>query len=439
MKFESTKKLIALLSILLLLSSCATLPPPGTHMTDEERQTAKNKCIAQYTISSAIGGAIIGAAIGALSGGGRGAAKGAIIGGISGGVIGFAASWNHCIALFSNLETYPVADYKQTALDMNYQPSQGDIVEIKDLAISPPTTTPGSTVNLTGKYIVMNADPNAKDIKVIIERGVAGFDEKTKTFKEPTRYEPTEKIIDATNRTNKLDGDFDLPDKAPVGKYKIIVRVTALGKTVVDGAELEVQKGEKVAYVKPDKAMAVQAATPAAVSNQPALAPSAPAAAEPNKTGGARPEVDSEKAAKPASLKEARAAKDGQDLEGALFQDKNSKVWYLDTEEGIYKLTGGKFVKIGTQAETAKISATAPAATAASDKGGPNKAAGAKSIAEAENTTQALTLKEAREAKKNQELEGYLFQDSASKAWYLENEDGTYKLKNGKFVLINRN
>lgn len=429
MKFQSLKKLISLLSILLLLSSCATLPPPGTHMTDDERQTAKNKCIAQYTLSSAIGGAIFGAAIGALSGGGRGAAKGAIIGGISGGVIGFAASWNHCIALFSNLETYPVADYKQTALDMNYQPSQGDIVEIKDLAISPPTTTPGSTVNLTGKYIVMNADPNAKDIKVVIERGVAGFDEKTKTYKDPSRFEPTEKTIDATNRTNKLDGDFDLPDKVPVGKYKIIVRVTALGKTAMDGTEVEVQKGEKVAYVKPDKAMA----------NQPPLAPSVPAAAEPNKTGAAKPEAEPEKATKPATLKEARAAKDNQDLEGALFQDKNSKIWYLDTEEGIYKLTGDKFVKIGTQAETAKISATAPAATATSDKGGPNKAVGAKSIVEAEKTAQAPTLKEAREARKNQELEGYLFQDSTSKVWYLENEDGTYKLNNGKFVLINRN
>jgi hypothetical protein len=429
MKFAPVKKLIALLLVLMLASSCATLPPPGTHMTDEERQTAKNRCIAQYTISSAIGGAILGAAIGALTDGGRGAAKGAIIGGISGGVIGFAASWNHCIALFSNLETYPVADYKQTALDMNYQPSQGDVVEIKDLAISPPTTTPGSTVNLTGKYIVMNADPNAKDIKVVIERGVAGFDEKTKTYKDPSRFEPTEKTIDATNRTNKLDGDFELPDKVPVGKYKIIVRVTALGKTAVDGVEVEVQKGEKVAYVKPDKAMA----------NQPALAPSAPAAAEPNKTGTARPEAEPEKATKPATLKEARAAKDNQDLEGALFQDKNSKVWYLDTEDGIYKLKGDKFVKIGAQTETAKISEAAPASTATSDKTGPNKGVGAKSLVEPEKTAQAPTLKEAREAKKNQELEGHLFQDSTSKVWYLENEDGTYKLKSGKFVLINRN
>jgi hypothetical protein len=339
MNFKSTKKFISFLLVLMLVSSCATLPPPGTRMTDEERQTAKNKCIAQYTITSAIGGAMLGAAIGALTGGGRGAAKGAIIGGVSGGVIGFAASWNHCIGLFSNLETYPVADYKQTALDMNYQPSQGDVVEIKDLAISPPTATPGSTVNLTGKYIVMNADPNAKDIKVLIERGVAGFNEKTNTYKDPSRFEPTEKTIDATNRTNKLDGDFDLPDKAPVGKYKLIVRVTALGKTAVSGVEVEVQKGEKVAYVKPDKAMAAQATTPAAVTNQPALAPAAPAAAQPDK-----PEAKSEKTTKPANLDEARAAKDNQDLEGSLFQDSTSKVWYLENEDGTYKLTDGKFV-----------------------------------------------------------------------------------------------
>jgi hypothetical protein len=346
MKLKSIKKFISLLSVLLLLSSCATLPPPGTVMTDEQRQEAKNRCIAQYTLSSALGGALLGAALGALSGGGRGAAKGAIIGGVSGGVIGFAVAWNHCISLFSNLETYPVADYKQTALDMNYQPSQGDVVEIKDLAISPPTATPGSTVNLTGKYIVMNADPNAKDIKVLIERGVAGFDEKTKTFKDPTQYVATEKTIDATNRTNKLDGDFDLPDKAPVGKYKIIVRVTALGKTVAEGVEVEVQKGEKVAYVKPDKAKTEQATTPAVVTNQPAKAPSAPAAAQPNKTGPAKTEAESEQTNKPATLKEARAAKDNQDLEGALFQDNNSKVWYLENEDGTYKLKDGKFVLI---------------------------------------------------------------------------------------------
>ncbi|MHB8123093.1 MAG: glycoside hydrolase family 18 protein [Desulfuromonadaceae bacterium] len=438
MKFQSTKKLISLLLVLILFSSCATLPPPGTPMTDEERQTAKNRCIAQYTVTGALAGAALGALVGYLAGGGKGAITGAVGGGVAGGVIAFAAAWNHCISLFSNLETYPVADYKQTAQDIGYQPSQGDLVEIKDLAISPPTATPGSTVNLTGKYIVMNADPNAKDIKVLIERGVAGFDEKTKTFKDPIRYEPTEKIIDATNRTNKLDGDFDLPDKVPPGKFKIIVRVTALGKTAVDGAEVEVQKGEKVAYVKPDKAMAAQATTPATVTNQPALAPSAHAAAEPNKTGAARPEAEPGKGTKPATLKEARAAKKNQDLEGALFQDKNSKVWYLDTEDGIYKLMGDKFVKVGAQTDTAPISAPAPAATATSDKTGPNKG-GAKSLVEPEKAAQAPTLKEAREAKKNQELEGYLFQDSTSKFWYLENEDGTYRLKNGKFVLIRSN
>jgi hypothetical protein len=264
MNFKLTKKFISFLLVLMLTSSCATLPPPGTRMTEEERQTAKNRCIAQYTVTSAIGGALLGAAIGALTGGGRGAARGAIIGGVSGGVIGFAASWNHCIGLFSNLETYPVADYKQTAQDINYQPSQGDVVEIKDLALDPSTANPGTTVNLTGKYIVMNSDPNAKDIKVLIERGVAGFDEKTNRYKDPSRFEPTEKTIDASNRTNKLDGKFDLPDKLPPGKYKFIVRVTALDKTMIDGAELEVVKKEekkgaqeKTSYIVPagDKAM----------------------------------------------------------------------------------------------------------------------------------------------------------------------------------------
>jgi hypothetical protein len=363
MKLASIKKFVSLFLVFVLFSSCATLPPPGTAMTEDQRREAKNRCIAQYTVSSALGGAILGAAIGALTGGGRGAAKGAIIGGVTGGVIGFAAAWNHCISLFSNLETYPVADYKQTALDMNYQPSQGDLVQIKDLAISPPTITPGGTVSLTGKYIVMNADPNAKDIKVVIERGVGGFDEKTKTFKEPSRFEPTEKTIDATNRTNKLDGQFDLPDKVPAGKYKIIVRITALGKTVTEGAEVEVVKGanqgnqEKKASSAPQGEKALSAA-PAKPDNAPVSpaaqakpAPAAPAvataaAAGADKAAGAKGLSGTEKTAQPATLKEAREAKQNQDLDGALFQDKSSKVWYLENEDGTYKLKDGKFVLI---------------------------------------------------------------------------------------------
>lgn len=247
----------SVLVVSFFLSSCATLPPPGTALTPEEREKAKSSCIRQYTVSSAVGGALVGAALGALigaaSGGGRGAgigaAAGAGAGALAGGIIGYSRAWNHCMALLSDLNTYPVADYKNTAQAINYKPEQGNVVQIRNLAVSPPTATPGNNINLKGEYIVMNPDEKAQDIKVLIERGVSPFDPQKNAYIPPSRYEPTEKVIDAASRTNKLDGNFELPQDVPDGQYKFMVRVTALDKTVEDGAPLVVHKGK--AYLLP--------------------------------------------------------------------------------------------------------------------------------------------------------------------------------------------
>lgn len=241
-----------------LLSSCATLPPPGTALTPEEREKAKSSCIRQYVASSAVGGALVGAALGALigaaGGGGRGAgigaAAGAGFGAIAATLISYAKAWNHCMAAFSDLNTYPVADYKATAQAINYKPEQGNVVELRKLAINPQKAQPGSTLNLTGEYVVMNPDDKAQDIKVTIERGVSPFDQEKNAYIPPSRYEKTEKVIDAASRTNKLDGKFDLPQDVPDGQYKFMVKVTALDKTVEDGVPVIVNKG--IAYLLPD-------------------------------------------------------------------------------------------------------------------------------------------------------------------------------------------
>lgn len=47
------------------------------------------------------------------------------------------------------------------------------------------------------------------------------------------------------------------------------------------------------------------------------------------------------------------------------------------------------------------------------------------------------TIADARKAKKEQGLQGRMFQSSSSKTWFLEDQQGTtYKLKNGAFVRI---
>ena len=131
------KSLSVLLVCVFLLSSCASvLPDPSQIRTEDERIDARNKCIAMYTAGGAAAGALAGALIG-------GSWKSAGVGALVGGGFGFLVAWGHCLSLYSTLQSQPVAGYQQTARQVGYNPSQGDVVKVQGFNVTPGTITPG--------------------------------------------------------------------------------------------------------------------------------------------------------------------------------------------------------------------------------------------------------------------------------------------------------
>ena len=216
------------------LTSCG-LPPPGTALTPEEREQAKNQCIAQYTV----GGAVLGAIAGAFLGGGKkGAGTGAIIGALAGGALAYLIAYGKCVAYFSDLNTFPVAGYQDTARNEGYRPELGDVVKIKNWATTPKEVSPGDKLQLNGTYYVM-APKELKEVKVKETRTLYYFDSSKKEWVE---LGPAENEVTAALGTRKADGTVDIPKDLPEGRYRLDLKVAALGKEDVASTEYIVKK-----------------------------------------------------------------------------------------------------------------------------------------------------------------------------------------------------
>jgi len=227
------KSVSLLLVCVFLLSSCASvLPDPSQIRTEEERIDARNKCIAMYTAGGAAAGALAGALIG-------GDWKAAGIGALVGGGFAFLAAWGHCLNLYSTLQSQPVAGYQQTARQVGYSPSQGNVTKVQSFNVSPGTITPGQTVNLGGSYYVM-APEGAKEMKVTETRYVKFFDP---SKNEWTNLGGVDQEITAAPGLRKADGKFDIPKDVPEGKYRIGFKVASAGKEDTVERDLVVKKG----------------------------------------------------------------------------------------------------------------------------------------------------------------------------------------------------
>ena len=227
------KTLSLLMVCVFLLSSCASvLPDPSQIRTEEERIDARNKCIAMYTAGGAAAGALAGALIG-------GDWKAAGIGALVGGGFGFLVAWGYCLSLYSTLQSTPVAGYQQTAQQVGYNPSQGNVTKIQGFNVTPGSITPGKTVNLGGSYYVM-APQGSKEMKVTETRYVKFFDT---SKNEWTNLGAVDQEITAAPGLRKADGKFDIPKDVPEGKYRIGFKVASAGKEDVVERDLTVKKG----------------------------------------------------------------------------------------------------------------------------------------------------------------------------------------------------
>jgi hypothetical protein len=230
-----TRPLLSAVLVVFMLTSCAPLPKPGTALTPEERESARKSCIARYTAGGAVGGGILGG----LLGGKKTKLQSALIGAAAGGALAFALAWGHCLNVYSDLKSYPVADARTTARQIGYNPSQGYVTKIKNFSLNPQNVSPGGKVRLNGSYYIM-APEGDKDIKVTESRTVHFFDSSEGKWKE---LGTVDQEVTAALGTRKAEGSFEMPPDVPEGRYKITFKVSAKGEEDEATREMTVKKG----------------------------------------------------------------------------------------------------------------------------------------------------------------------------------------------------
>lgn len=235
MRKKSIRPVVFIVLLSFLFTSCASLPPPGTALTADERESAKEQCIAQYTAVGAVGGAIIGGLLGS-----RGVkTEGALIGAAAGGALAFAIAWGHCLSVYSNLNSYPMADARATASRVGYHSSQGSVVKIENFSLNPDGVSPGGRIKMNGSYYVMAPEGN-KEVKVIETRVVSYFDSSANEWKE---LGSVDQDLTASLGTRRAEGVFDMPADVPEGNYRITLKIASQGREDRMTRDLKVKKG----------------------------------------------------------------------------------------------------------------------------------------------------------------------------------------------------
>lgn len=232
-KFMRLCSLVVL--VIFVLTSCGPMPQPGTALTDEERRAAQQNCIARYSVGGAVGGALVGALLGGSGSRGIGAAVGAV----AGGALAFALAYGHCMSLYSDLRSYPVAGAQETARRINYNPSQGNVIKIDNFYLNPDGVSPGGKVQMGGSYYVMAAE-GTKDIKVKETRSLEFFDSSSNEWKQ---LGAIDNEIVAGLGTRSAEGFFEMPNEMAEGNYRITFKISGEGLEDAQTRNLTVRKG----------------------------------------------------------------------------------------------------------------------------------------------------------------------------------------------------
>ncbi|GEM_PF-375782 len=235
MKILILRVFSSVLIFIFLLTSCGPLPPPGTALTPQEREEAQKSCITKYTTMGAIGGA----AVGLLLGGRKTKLEGALLGAAAGGALAFALAYGKCLSMFSDLNSYPVAGYQETAQRIGYTSVQGYVTKIESFYIDPTGVAPGGKIKLNGSYYIM-APEGTMEAKVTETRTVSYYDASEKQWKELGSV-PQE--VTSALGSRKAEGSFDLPKDVPEGLYRITLMIEANGKKDQITRDLTVQRG----------------------------------------------------------------------------------------------------------------------------------------------------------------------------------------------------
>lgn len=216
------------------LAACASLPAPGTRLTEQQRAEAQKTCVNQYVIGGSIGGALLGMLVSSS----KDRTQGAVVGAIAGGALAHSIAWGKCLSYYSDTNSFPVADARQTAAATGYTASRGNEVRIQNFSVTPSQIAPGDNLKLSGSYYVMSPEEH-QQVKVVETRTVHFFDPKENDWKELGSEETP---VMAALGSRRSEGQTGMPNEVAEGRYRVTFTVTALGKQDQVSQEILIKK-----------------------------------------------------------------------------------------------------------------------------------------------------------------------------------------------------
>jgi hypothetical protein len=233
MKYSFTHK-ITWVVLPIFMAGCVSLPPPGTRLTAQQRADAQKSCVNQYVAGGAIGGALLGMLISSK----RDRAQGAVVGAIAGGALAHSIAWGKCLAHYSDINSFPVADAQQTAAAVGYTASRGDEVRIQNFTVSPSQLAPGNSFKFSGTYYVMSPQ-GQKQVKVVESSTLHYFNPEKNAWQE---LGTTESQVTAALSSRRAESPVDMPSEVAEGRYRLTFKVSALGKEDQASQEIVIKK-----------------------------------------------------------------------------------------------------------------------------------------------------------------------------------------------------
>ncbi|MCL4501352.1 MAG: glycine zipper domain-containing protein [Deltaproteobacteria bacterium] len=163
--------------------------------------------------AGALGGAAAGAALGSIIGAATGSpATGAWIGAASGALVGGVGSY-----LYAEHQNNQIHNRRMAASSYNYQPSQGNVVNVDQATANPPTVSPGQQVNLGMQYTVLT--PSNTPVSLNLVREVR--------YRGQLLGQPYQTTVSNANGTFSDTVAYSLPSNASPGSYTVTSRLVS--------------------------------------------------------------------------------------------------------------------------------------------------------------------------------------------------------------------
>ena len=163
--------------------------------------------------AGALGGAATGAALGAIIGAATGSpATGAWIGAASGALVGGVGAY-----LYAQHRNNVIRDQQAAAQAYNYQPSQGNVVNIDSVGADPAAVRPGQQVNLGMTYTILT--PSNTPVSVTLVREVR--------YNGQLLGQPYQTTVSNANGTFNDSVAYSMPSNAGYGNYTVTSRVVS--------------------------------------------------------------------------------------------------------------------------------------------------------------------------------------------------------------------